>query len=80
MARVRRGDIVWANLNPAVGVLRDLVDDRPVAEAAPPYPTVVDRMDHHFAAAPRFGEDGGSLLDLLRAPALAAQVRALLRP
>ncbi|HYX10509.1 MAG TPA: alpha-amylase family glycosyl hydrolase, partial [Candidatus Acidoferrum sp.] len=65
--------ITWLdNLNPAVGVLRDLVDDRPVAEAAPPYPTVVDRMDQHFAAAPRFGEDGGSLLDLLRAPALAA--------
>jgi glycosidase len=65
--------ITWLdNVNPAVGVLRDLVDDRPVAEAAPPYPTVVDRMDDHFAAAPRFGEDGGSLLELLRAPALAA--------
>ena len=70
-----------ASLTGALGYVRaaqELTQQHPdtdmvvVAEAAPPYPSLVDRLDDHFAKAPRFGEAGASLLDLLRAPALAA--------
>jgi len=65
--------VTWLdNANPAVGPLRDLVDDRPVAAEAPPYPRLVAGLDSHFDAAPGFGPEGQSLVDLLRAPALAS--------
>src|SRR5438034_5070089 len=65
--------VTWLdNANPAVGPLRDLVDDRPVAAEAPPYPRLVEGLDSHFDSAPGFGPEGQSLVDLLRAPALAS--------
>ena len=65
--------ITWLdNANPALGPLRDLVDDRPIADRAPAYPRVVEELRAHFEAAPWFGPAGQSLIGVLRAPALAA--------
>jgi glycosidase len=66
--------LTWlANANPAIGPLRTLVDDRPMA-AGPGvrYADLVGATGRYFAAAPRFGPDGQDLITLLRAPARAA--------
>ncbi len=64
--------MVWlANLNPAFGPFRELFDDEPLrTETA--YPEVMAGLDGFFAEQPRFGPDDQNLIDLLRAPALAA--------
>ncbi|HEU0236835.1 MAG TPA: alpha-amylase family glycosyl hydrolase [Candidatus Limnocylindrales bacterium] len=69
-----------ANENPAAAPLRDLFDDRPLAERAD-YEAAIATLDAFFAAQPGFGPDGETLLDMLRAPArhsptsLAGQLR-----
>ena len=69
-----------ANENPALGPLRELVDDRPLARATR-YREAIAGLEVAFADGPRFGPDGQSLIELLRAPArrsptsLAGQLR-----
>jgi len=69
-----------ANENPAAAPLRDLFDDRPLAERAD-YEAAIATLDTFFAAQPGFGPDGETLLEMLRAPArhsptsLAGQLR-----
>ncbi len=69
-----------ANENPALGPLRELVDDRPL-ERATRYRDAIAGLEVAFAEGPRIGPDGQSLLELLRAPArhsptsLAGQLR-----
>jgi glycosidase len=69
-----------ANENPAAAPLRDLFDDRPLAERADYEPSIAT-LDAFFAAQPGFGPDGETLLEMLRAPArhsptsLAGQLR-----
>jgi len=60
-----------ANENPAAEPLRILVDDRPLAHGTD-YPAAVGSLERFFAAQPPFGPDGETLVDLLRAPALAS--------
>jgi glycosidase len=64
--------MVWlANLNPAFGPFRELFDDGPLrTETA--YPEIMKGLGGFFAEQPRFGPDDQNLIDLLRAPALAA--------
>ncbi len=68
------------NENPAVGPLRELIDDTPLAAAAR-YPDALATLDAFFAVLPPFGPEGETLLELLRAPArhapgsLAEQLR-----
>ncbi|HEU4672293.1 MAG TPA: alpha-amylase family glycosyl hydrolase [Candidatus Limnocylindrales bacterium] len=63
---------VWlANANPALARYRALVDDRRLARATA-YAGVVDGTGEAFRALPPFGPDNQSLVDLLRAPALAS--------
>ncbi|MFI5226062.1 MAG: alpha-amylase family glycosyl hydrolase, partial [Candidatus Limnocylindrales bacterium] len=66
--------LTWlANVNPAIGPLRPLVDDRPLATAPDArYADVVAATGRYFAVAPPFGPDRQDLVSLLRAPALAA--------
>ncbi len=69
-----------ANENPALGALRELVDDRTL-EKATRYRDAIAGLEVAFAEGPRIGPDGQSLLELLRAPArhsptsLAGQLR-----
>ena len=69
-----------ANENPAAAPLRDLFDDRPLAERAD-YEAAIATVDAFFAAQPGFGPEGETLLEMLRAPArhsptsLAGQLR-----
>jgi glycosidase len=66
--------LTWlANVNPALGPVRALVDDRPLGRSpGARYAAVVDALSGHFATAPRFGSVDRDLVSLLRAPALAA--------
>jgi len=66
--------LTWlANANPAIGPLRTLVDDRPLATVpGAGYRDLVGATGRYFSAAPPFGPDGQDLVTLLRAPALAA--------
>jgi glycosidase len=69
-----------ANENPAVGPLRELVDDRPL-ERASRYRDAIAGLEVVLAGEPSFGPGGGSLIELLRTPArqaptsLAGQLR-----
>jgi len=59
-----------SNENPALGPLRPLVDDRTLA-ATRAYDPAIERLDRFFASLPPIGDDGETLLELLRAPARA---------
>jgi len=69
-----------ANENPAAGSLRELVDDRAL-ERATRYRDAIRALETVFAGEPAFGPEGGSLIEMLRAPArhaptsLAGQLR-----
>ena len=69
-----------ANENPAIGSLRELVDDRPLA-AATRYGEAIIGLELTFAGDPTYGQEGMSLIELLRTPArraptsLAGQLR-----
>ncbi len=69
-----------ANENPALGPLRELVDDRPL-ERVTRYRDAIAGLEVAFADGPRMGPNGLSLIELLRAPArhsptsLAGQLR-----
>jgi glycosidase len=60
-----------ANENDAAAPLRELFDDRPVAEASP-YERAIGTIDETLARGPAFGPDGETLDALLRAPARAS--------
>jgi glycosidase len=68
------------NENPAVGPLRELIDDRPL-ERATRYRDAISGLEAVFAEGPPIGPDNGSLIELLRTPArraptsLAGQLR-----
>ena len=63
---------VWlANVNPALAPYRMLVDDTDLTSATA-YESVVRGLDAAFRRLPPFGPDGQSLVELLRAPALAS--------
>ena len=74
-----------ANENPAVGVLRELIDDRPLQQGTR-YREAIDGLEQILANGPPIGPDGGSLIELLRAPArrsptsLAGQLRYIREP
>ncbi len=64
--------LTWvANANPATAPFRELVDDRPLASTTS-YRELLVVLDQHFRDLPPFGPDEQSLLDMLRAPALAS--------
>ena len=69
-----------ANENPAVGPLKELIDDRPLAEGTR-YRDAIQHLEAAFAGGPRLDGDGLSLLELMRLPArqaptsLAGQLR-----
>ncbi|MBA2255431.1 MAG: alpha-amylase [Chloroflexi bacterium] len=69
-----------ANENPALGLLRELVDDRPL-ERATRYREAIASLEAALADGWSLAPEGGSLLELLRAPArraptsLAGQLR-----
>jgi glycosidase len=69
-----------ANENPALGPLRELVDDRPLAEGTR-YREAIAGLEAIFAAGPPSDIEGLSLMELMRAPArhaptsLAGQLR-----
>jgi glycosidase len=69
-----------ANENPALGPLRELVDDRILAEGSA-YETAIAALERSFADGPPMGSPGSSLVELMRAPArqvptsLAGQLR-----
>ncbi len=63
---------VWlANVNPALARYRPLVDDRGLASETA-YGGVIDGAAEGFRRLPPFGPDRQSLVDLLRAPAIAS--------
>jgi len=64
--------LLWlTNENPAVGRLRELVDDEALA-AATAYLPLTEHIEAFFAQLPGFGPEDVSLLDMLRAPSKAA--------
>ncbi|MGA2587146.1 MAG: alpha-amylase family glycosyl hydrolase [Candidatus Aminicenantales bacterium] len=64
--------MVWlANLNPAFGPFKELFDDEPL-KSGTAYPRIMAALREFFAEQPSFGPDHQNLIDLLRAPALAA--------
>ena len=69
-----------ANENPALGGLRELVDDRALVEGTR-YRDAIARLETTFADGPPVDDAGTSLIDLMRLPArraptsLAAQLR-----
>ncbi len=69
-----------SNENPAIGPLRELVDDRPLA-ADTRYGDAIARLEATFADGPPVDGDGHSLIELMRMPArraptsLAGQLR-----
>jgi glycosidase len=69
-----------ANENPAIGELRELVDDRTLVEETR-YRDAIARLETTFADDPPMDDEGASLLELIRLPArraptsLAAQLR-----
>src|SRR3954452_6192651 len=70
-----------ANENPAIGAIHELVDDRTLAERTR-YAEAISDLEAIFAAGPSLeGDDGASLIELIRLPArqaptsLAAQLR-----
>jgi glycosidase len=69
-----------ANENPAIGPLKELIDDRPLAEGTR-YRDAIERLEAAFAGGPPLDGEGLSLLELMRLPArqaptsLAGQLR-----
>ncbi len=64
--------MLWlANANPAFKPFAELFDDRDLARLTA-YPGITRALREYFATRPRFGPDEQNLVDLLRAPALAA--------
>ncbi len=64
--------LLWlANTNPAFAPFRELFDDRPLAVATP-YPEITEVFPEYFATRPEWSSEAGTLLDVLRAPMLAA--------
>jgi glycosidase len=64
--------LTWlANANPAVQPMREIVDDRAVAAQAD-YAGAMAAAEAFFAGQPRFGPDRQTLVEMLRAPALAS--------
>ena len=63
---------VWlANLNPAFRPFGELFDDTALAGRSP-YRTVGAALREYFESRPRFGPANQNLIDMLRAPAVAA--------
>jgi len=64
--------MLWlANENPAFAPFLELFDDT-VLEQNTAYPTLIARLHEFFDTQPRFGPDHQTLIEMLRAPALAA--------
>ena len=64
--------LLWlANINPAFAPFRELFDDRPLATTTP-YTEVTAELPEYFATRPLWSPEAGTLLDVLRAPMLAA--------
>jgi glycosidase len=64
--------MLWlSNSNPAFSPFMELFDDQRV-EKQSIYPQIFPTLYAFFAAQPGFGADGQNLIDVLRAPALAA--------
>ena len=64
--------MLWlSNLNPAFSPFMELFDDQSLQKRTV-YPRVFPTLHAFFAEQPPFGADGENLIDLLRAPALAA--------
>ena len=64
--------LLWlANLNPAFKRFRELFDDGKL-EKTTLYPRITAALKDYFQTRPRFGPQNQTLLELLRAPALAA--------
>jgi glycosidase len=64
--------MLWlSNANPAFSPFMELFDDENL-EKRTVYPRVVPALHAFFAAQPGFGAEGQNLIDVLRAPALAA--------
>ncbi len=62
--------LLWlANANPAYAPFRELFDDSPLRRT--PYGEVIGGMAAFFAAQPPFGPQHQSLIEMLRAPAVA---------
>jgi glycosidase len=57
-----------SNENPAVGTLRELIDDRTLAKETR-YEEAIADLETVFADGPSIGTDGTSLIDMIRAPA-----------
>jgi glycosidase len=65
-----------ANENPALGPLRELVDDRILAEGTR-YEEAIASLERVFADGPEVAGTGGSLVELMRAPARHAPTSLL---
>lgn len=64
--------LLWlANVNPAFQSLKELFDDATLMEATV-YPRLTGGLRDFFAERPGFGPKNQNLIDMLRAPALAA--------
>jgi glycosidase len=63
--------MLWlANANPAFAPLNELIDEKLLEKSA--YTKLVAGLRGYFETRPRFGKNQQNLLDVLRAPALAA--------
>jgi glycosidase len=64
--------MLWlANANTAFRPFLELFDDEPLVQQTP-YPNVTGGLRDFFATKPPIGEEAANLIDMLRAPALAA--------
>ena len=64
--------LLWlANTNPAFAPFRELFDDQPLS-AQSAYAEVTAEFDTYFATRPVWSAEAGTMLDVLRAPMLAA--------
>jgi glycosidase len=64
--------MLWlANVNVAFRPFRELFDDQSLSRSSA-YPQLTAALREYFETRPRFGEENQNLIDLLRAPALAA--------
>jgi glycosidase len=64
--------MLWlANANPAFEPFLELFDDSQL-EYLTSYPNIIAQLDSFFETQPRFGSDNQSLIQMLRAPALAS--------
>jgi glycosidase len=64
--------VLWLeNVNPAFKPFNELFDDTSLREQSQ-YVRVIDVLNEYFSAQPTFGPDNQTLVELLRAPALAS--------